>query len=566
VEPRSSARIGVRELTIAVIAIAAVSAFLSFRGVYEPDLWWHLAQGREDAEGRLVRTNVFSFNYPDYRQQYTSWLFDVAVYLAWTAGRDAGVQCLQAVIIALTLWLIYAACRRRAGPAATAAVMTVGVFVLEPRAIPRPHLVSFLGMAACALAIERALGARSPRPLVGLIILIAIWSNFHVESVFGVALLACFAAGEFIRPTTLSRRAALRAAAVTAACGAALLANPYGLGILRYLYENASVPQMINIAELRPPYLPGYRAFFLYSALAGALVLGSRRVRVWEAIAIVVFGAAGFRFLRLTPLVFIVSAPMLAGRLGQWIPRVLDGRAVVLTTLAAAPLISRVPLTAYVHEWRIGQGALSSEAMFSTRAVSFAREAGLSGPVFNSFNLGGYLAWSFYPSARTFQDSRLQAWPPEHLPAIMSASESQAEWNVLVRPVDWAVLSRPSPNQLSGAGRFPRDAWATVFWDDAMEILVRRTGEHGRLAERYEYRLLTPEADPFDLAERLWTADGARLRLEVRRQLTADPGNLSALVIACADTDDDACTRLEGLAASRPAFQPFLDRARRLQR
>ena len=53
------------------LAIAAGAAVLSFRPIYEPDLWWHLAQGREDAAGRLVRSNVFSFTYPDYRQAYT---------------------------------------------------------------------------------------------------------------------------------------------------------------------------------------------------------------------------------------------------------------------------------------------------------------------------------------------------------------------------------------------------------------------------------------------------------------------------------------------------------------
>ena len=76
------------------LAVAAAGV-LSFRGIYESDLWWHLAQGREAAAGRLVRTNVFNFNYPDYPQAYTSWLYDLAGYLAWQAGgrrRDSALS------------------------------------------------------------------------------------------------------------------------------------------------------------------------------------------------------------------------------------------------------------------------------------------------------------------------------------------------------------------------------------------------------------------------------------------------------------------------------------------
>jgi hypothetical protein len=47
--------------TAFAVAIAAGAALVSFRATYEPDLWWHLAQGRENAQGRFVRTNVFSF-------------------------------------------------------------------------------------------------------------------------------------------------------------------------------------------------------------------------------------------------------------------------------------------------------------------------------------------------------------------------------------------------------------------------------------------------------------------------------------------------------------------------
>lgn len=37
--------------------------------------------------------------------------------------------------------------------------------------------------------------------------------------------------------------------------------------------------------------------------------------------------------------------------------------------------------------------------------MAFARERGLGGPAFTSLNLGGFVAWELYPSALVFQDA-----------------------------------------------------------------------------------------------------------------------------------------------------------------
>ena len=124
--------------------------------MYDPDLWWHLAQGREAASGHLVRTNLFSFVYPDYPQPYTSWLFDLGSYVLWTRVGPAALQAVQALVIALTLWAVAVACRVRSSMAAAASVCLFGWVILEPRALPRPHVLSFLGFAVCVHMVERA--------------------------------------------------------------------------------------------------------------------------------------------------------------------------------------------------------------------------------------------------------------------------------------------------------------------------------------------------------------------------------------------------------------------------
>ena len=467
-----------------VLLIAGAAAALSFRAVYEPDLWYHLAQGRENLAGHVVRENTFSFTYPGYRQRYAPWLFDATLYGAWKAAGGAGVQAVQALLLAAAFALVYRAARSRAPAVVAVAVLLAGIGIVEPRAIPRPHLASLAALAACVVIIERAVSKGRASPLWWTVPLIALWSNLHVEAAFGAAVVGLFAVVELVRPSALPRLEARRALAIAAVCGLATLANPYGVGLWQYLIENRTVTDLLEIAELQPPYLSAYRAFFLYLIVTGAvLALAPRGVRLWELAIAGLAAAAGLRYLRLTPLVFIVTAPMLARQLGELVARGLDRRAVVVTAIALAVGGARLPVTAYVSSWQLGNKAIEPAGFFSPGAIDFIRRAGMQGPVFNSNNLGGYLAFNLYPDVRVFQDSRLQSYPPDHFRQILRASESPSAWSALVAPVDWAVLSRARPDALSGVGRFPAAEWATVFRDEAIEIVVRRGGKFGTLAK-----------------------------------------------------------------------------------
>jgi hypothetical protein len=543
--------------------MALAGMLLAFRPVYEPDLGWHLAQGRENAAGHLVRTNVFSFAAPDYRQHYTSWLFDTTAYAAWAAGGDAAVQVLQTLLLAAAIGIVYLACRIRAAALPSIAILILGFLVIEPRAIPRPHLVSFAGVAACAWLIERAVAARAAAPLLWSIPLVALWSNLHSECVMGVLIVALFGGAELVRPSALTRAQSARVLGIAAGCLAATLLNPYGWGLLRYLFENVSVPQLLGIAELQPAYLPTYRAFFVYVGLACVLLLAApRRLTIWEAVMVLVLGALGARYLRLTPLVFLATAPALAARLTSLVAHGVDGRAVVVTALAAAVFVSRIPVSALVTGMRAGP--LHPPAVFSEEAVRFVRSSGLGGPMFNSNNLGGWLAWTLYPEVRVFQDSRLQAYPPEHFRRIVEA-RSQAAWDALVRDVDWAMLSRARENQLSGAGRFPPRDWATVYWDEAIQIVVRRAGRFAPLAGEHEYTLLTPDKELFDLAPILSSPEAVRLREEARRNRAANRDGFTAAAVLCLAGDQEACDDAERLGTRWPALADDLDLVRALR-
>jgi hypothetical protein len=467
---------------LAPLAIAAGAALLfTARSTYDPDLFWHLAQGREVLAGHLVHANLFSATAAAYAQPYTSWAFEAMLAASARAGGLAGVQWLQDLLIASAFLMLYVSARVRHSATAAMAALLLSLLVLEPRAMPRPYLVSCIGLSLCAYAIERwRMGGRA----VFVIAVVAVWANFHSEAVFGVALIGLFGVCETVAPSVLSRAAALRVVAIAALAFAATLATPYGIGMWRYLLENALVPQTLRIAELQAPTLDTYPAFFAYLlVLAVLLAVSPKRSRLWEIAVIVTFALLGLRYIRFTPMIVCAAAPILASRVDAVMQKGWDRRAVFATV--AAILVVTLPASPMrmARAWRVGGDALAPPDVFSADAIAFARAHQLSGPVFNSMNLGGYLEWMM-PEARVFQDSRLQAYPPGHFTAILDASESVKLWRSLVAGVDWAMVSLARPNELSGVGKFAPEEWASVFRDRSVEILVRRNGRFASAISR----------------------------------------------------------------------------------
>jgi hypothetical protein len=474
-------------LAAGLICLAlATGALLGFHRTFEADLWWHLAQGREVAAGRLVTTNLFSGTYPNYPQPYASWLFELGAFGLWSLCGAAGIQAGQALAVAFTLIFTYLAGRSRATIAAVLAIEALGFFIIELRVTPRPHLASMALMAACTVLIEKARERRSAIPLAWAILLIALWSNIHAESFFGAAMVGMFAAGELVLPKSLSRRQAWAALALAAACTAANMANPYGFGIFRYLWEGQRSAEVVQIAELRPAYLPVYAPYFAYVFCgAGLLLWKLRKLALWELLVFGAFTALALLHVRFVGLSLCATAPMVAARLADVFPKT---RAYILVGIAlcAGALLSPRPLADRFGQLGSGESFLAPPDVVSPGAIRFIRDAGLKGPVFNSNILGGYLMWNLYPEVRVFQDSRFQSYPPELFANIHEAYSSQDQWDKLIAGVDWAVLSLSRRGPLSGVGRFPRDQWALVYRDEAIGVAVRRSGRFGSLAAKYQ--------------------------------------------------------------------------------
>lgn len=215
-------------LTACLAATAMVVATVT--PVWDPDVWWVAAAGREMLRHRLVpHENAFSYVEPHHAWIMHEWLFGPPY--AWLLGRfgPAAFDAVAGCSLACALALLAATTVGRArhlpvgiGSMAAAVALFGGRFLSA-----RPTGVALLfPLAMVLLAFGRRFTARS----AALALLVElVWANAHGSFPLGVALLLV-AAFDADRDRALRLATAGLAAAVT-------LVTPYGAGLHRFVWD-----------------------------------------------------------------------------------------------------------------------------------------------------------------------------------------------------------------------------------------------------------------------------------------------------------------------------------------
>ena len=537
------------------LCVAGAVAFVLALGAFdEPDLYWHLAVGRHVAEhGAVPTTNLWSYTAPEHPFAATSWLYGLIIFLVERRAGLEGVHLLTASFVGAAFALVYATARRwGAGPGWALAASVAGAFASEFRFPPRPHTASYFFLACTAWLLVYARRSRRRWPLFVIPLLLALWSNFHAGAVFGAGLVGCFVLAEAL--PVLRARGGPGARAVLPGLVAlgvtsllALLANPSGLETARYVvFHLGQVDDVVPLREFEVPALREQAPFWLLLGVCLALLaleLRQRRADLYAALATLAFALLAARVLRVVPKFLIVALPFAAASAEHALRRVLHregaapgGRARGAGLLAPLLLLGAVlvalpdPLSHFLE--RIQLGPLPYR--FPERMARYAEQHHISGRCFASWDVSGLVEWRL-PDSPVFIDPRLRAYPPELFRELARSDEDPAVFDALMDRygTEWAFRGH-SFYLLSGVGRFRPEEWAVVYWDEAGQLLLRRSVPRFReLIARDEYRSFLPETKPLEAFQQLRGEERQRWVEEMRRAASSAQGGLNVDVGLC---------------------------------
>lgn len=478
-----------RRLTIertAVIVLFMLVFALAARVPVDTDTWWHLRSGEYILNTGFITADPFS-----YTMQGTSWInhswgSQIVLYGFWQLGGFTGLVIYMAGLATAGMIFIYAMCEGSAYLRAFAIILgaaTAAVFWS-----PRPQMLSFF-LSAVALYLLFLYKYKKRDRLWLYPPLMALWGNLHAGFAIGFILLSAVIVGEtmirLLNPSgsNISWRGIGKLVLVGLVSAAALVINPYGLQILTVPFQTVGIGALRNfIQEWNSPNFQGREMWPFVLLLLGVLgAAGASRRRLdWTEFFLV--GGTAFMGLlagRNVAVFAVAATPILTFHLNDilvergWAIRA-TRRTTSLMALVNVLLLVVILAAALVKTASVVLPKLVNETMETTlpvKAVEFIHDTEPPGPIFNSYNWGGYLVYALrdYP---VFVDGRTDLYGDAFLTTYLQTAIGGDEWReTLDRYGARLVLVETQ----SGLARRLRDepGWHEAYSDDLAVVFER---------------------------------------------------------------------------------------------
>ncbi|HZZ87710.1 MAG TPA: hypothetical protein VFE13_05175 [Caulobacteraceae bacterium] len=468
--------------SLAAISLFAVTAFWP-RVFIDGDTNWHVAAGRWIlAHMTVPATDPFSFTYGGHRWIAHEWGSEVLMALAWLGLAWSGVVLLIGLAAGAAYALIARELALWMGPVGQVIGLALSFACLQPFLFARPHM---LAAPLLVFWTSQLLAARRQdrAPPLELALLMVLWANLHASFIFGLGIVAPFAAEAFFEaPNEVGAKLkVVQGWGVFGAVATALsLATPHGILGLEFPFWVLNMKVLPNILEWRSATFQQPTLF--EGALMVTLFLGLwRGVRVppFRLLLLIALVHMALQHIRQEAVLALLAPMLLAepfGRTlnpGRTVPRLTPpvgwrpgwripsipvaatlalGAAAVVVTRLAMPLVrtdnGNVPVTAVAH--------VPPQLMTQ--------------PVFNEYAFGGYL---IFKGVRPFVDGRADmygdAFVQEYL-AIAGGAQPDVDkafkrWNIR-----WTILSPREPlvRELDA-----RPGWRRVYSDSFAVVQAR---------------------------------------------------------------------------------------------
>jgi hypothetical protein len=402
-------------LTLLIVGVGT-ACFTTKLSVLDLDVWWHLASGDWIVQHHAVpHTGILSRTAADRPWMAYSWGYEVLLSrsYAWLGFLGIGLfGTALTIAVALALfWMI----RRLSGRFWIAWALSIVVyFAFLFNIMPRPVFFSMLLYTLTLTLLLEANRTGRGRLLYWLPLIFLLWANFHVQFIYGIFTLGLFAAINLLQRLSASWRISSEFLAaptlplapiflIFTCCLLATCLGPYTFHVYQTVVGYASsrvIYSMITEMQALSFTGPSHFVELLLAAAAFFAVGWQRRIDPFKLALLVAASFFGFRMTRDAWFLCITAAAVLAdsARPSDQRDRPLRMPEVGGIGLAVALLLMLIARNTDFNPRGLDR-AISGQ--FPVDAVNFLRTQPVGGPLYNSFDWGGFLIFYMpqYPVA-----------------------------------------------------------------------------------------------------------------------------------------------------------------------
>jgi hypothetical protein len=471
------------------LLIAPFYSIRTWASVVDPDIWWHIRTGDWILAHHSVPRFAILSQHLERPWIAYSWLFDVIVsgveHSFGLVGIPNFLICLQ-VMLSLTFLLAIQHFARSFWWSWLIGMFAIYSFYVNPLRSLQFSMLFFIVELCLIFDAERK---GDDQLLFWTAPLFCLWANFHIQFTYGLSILGLYVGTRIIsaleqkglpgdsRAASLRRLLAILVAAVAGSCIGPNWINPYKV-VFYYVIHSGQfqiVQEMLAMNFRRPEH---YAELLLL--LAACYVLGrSRRRDLFRPALLLVTALISFRSLRDAWFVSIAAGFVLAEAVGQAHSHAAEPRSEgrtrrILQYAMAVAVAFIVSFGLANHQGANTQGLMAViDRVYPIRATEFVRDSHLPGPMYNSFNWGGFLIFNLGEQPVSI-DSRGNAYSDDLIARSVSTINAVGwQEDPDLSRANFALLERSAPlaAALDGDPRF-----RLAYQDRLAVVYVRAQG------------------------------------------------------------------------------------------
>lgn len=485
------------------------------------DLGRHLKNGEWFLEHRNLQetdsplyANFYSYTEPEFPVVNHHWGSGILFFVLYRVAGFSGLSIFYIFVSLVTfLVLFWIALKESDFPIAFIFSLLLIPLMAERREV-RPEIFSYLFSSVFFFLLwlwdKKKI---SSWWLFLLPVLMALWVNLHIYFFLGFIFIGIYLAAH-VREIIFSRlsdkefRRKIRGLSVLVAVAVSSflfsLVSPFGLKGLVYpfqifknygytIVENRSVSFVQNYGIINSNFFLIKAVLILIGlGLILSMFAGRKKISIQYFILALLFGSLGWLAIRNFTLLGLFALPVLAANFGNVLSGEKDrareeGLTILLIVVFFLSVWANCKFVA--HHWeRVGIGFNPKVSA----AVNFFKREKIGGPIFNNYDIGGYLIWYLFPHERVFVDNRPEAYseaffsqvykPMQDDPAIFRKVDEKYNFNAIffyrndITPWAQGFFKKIAENE----------NWAPVYRDDYAIIYLKKNEANKTIIEKYQ--------------------------------------------------------------------------------
>jgi tetratricopeptide (TPR) repeat protein len=387
----------------------------------------------------VLYSNVYSYTMPGERFINHHWLSGVLFYIVKSISGWEGLVVFKMLVLLAAFMFLFMVAAKKSDFWMAALFSVPAIFLLSERTLVRPEIFSIFLVAVFLYLLTNFENNSTGKRIYWLIPLQVLWVNLHIFFVLGLAIVGIFILEKLIqlliqRRPIKGNETVKKLWIVLGLQVIACILNPNG-------FAGALIPFNIftdygfDVVENMPltyflkyqPLQENYRIVITGICLAILLVsfiVNIRKTNIFYLILSIITAIGAISMIRLMPFLGLIFLPAACTNFKNVFHRIKNVKTVLPATYRGFKFtgIALFGVTLICLTYQGAEGNILDKRKpglglteKSENAARFFKSENLKGPIFNDYDIGGYLIYSLYPKEKVFTDNRPEAYNPGFL-------------------------------------------------------------------------------------------------------------------------------------------------------